>query len=200
MIFRMVSALCAVLAVSCCPAASSALTIDFESLMVADSSSHSVSSPYFEDGFQVASTNGVLAFASWGTASPHFAGSTGLANNDAAMTTLSKVDNSAFDVASIDLSDFFNVVASNSRIIIHFQAVHQNASTITHTLDVPRFFGFQTFPLPGFTNITSLSWDQSAHSSVPHQFDNIVIIPEPVTATLFLLGRTFLAENGKINV
>ena len=163
-------------------------TIDFESL------SHSggvefVSSPYLEDGFAVTSNvGGPTAFGTWGTSSTHFAGSTGLYNNIGLITTLSRTDSASFSVESIDLSNLFNSVSVNPRLIVTFVGTHSDSSTVTHLVDVPRFFGFQTFALPGFEDIVSMSWDQSAFESVPHQFDNIGIVPEPASVLMLALG------------
>ena len=57
----------------------------------------------------------------------------------------------------------------------------------THVVDVPRHFGFETYELPGFSDIVSVKWDQSAFGSVPHQFDNIVV-PEPSSLFLVTIG------------
>ncbi len=164
-------------------------TIDFESLSYSGSSFEYVAAPYFEDGFTVASdVNGPTAFATWGLFSTHFAGSTGLLNNLGRLTTLSRTDNASFSVDSVELSNLFNRVTGNSRLIVTFVGTRSDSSTVTHIVDVPRFFGFQSFALPGFENIVSMTWDQAAFESVPHQFDNITIVPEPSSALLLAIG------------
>ena len=54
---------------------------------------------------------------------------------------------------------------------------------------------FQTFDFTGFTDLTSVSWDQPVFSAGLHQFTNITlsIVPEPSSLILGGIGILGLA-------
>lgn len=167
-----------------------ATIIDFESLAHPGSDATSVDSPYIEDGFILSSTRDFgqpvqVPFLSWGSASPNFAGSTGLHGNldqGSTLFTLSRLDGSSFDVASIDLSSiFFNPPQTTLLLATTFFGERSDSTFVEVTVSARPFFGFRTFALPGLTDIVSLQWRPFVLSGItvePHQFDNIVIVPE----------------------
>jgi hypothetical protein len=178
-----------------------AVTIDFESLSHAGNDLVTVPDTYLQDGFSVSThRNPQLPFYVWGTASPNFAGSTGvfsaLGNPNVSHTlNLLLGPGGPFSVTSIDISPAYNVETTN-RVRIHFDGILQNFGSITQTIDVPWFFGFQTFSLTGFNNLRSLRFLQPMPyaSYVQFQFDNIVAFatPEPGIIALGSLGFLLL--------
>jgi hypothetical protein len=73
----------------------------------------------------------------------------------------------------------FNTNQGNTRLVVTFKGSHVDGSSDTQVIDVPMHFGFQTYPLIGFSDIVSLTWDQAVFGSVPHQFDNINLNATP---------------------
>jgi hypothetical protein len=172
-----------------------ATTIDFESLSHAGNGATSVASPYVEDGFSLTSTwvvNAHPPISVWGTASSNYAGSTGLFSDvGGTYFTLSRSDGLSFDVASIDLSSVYGSPITTYRLETQFIGKRDDSSLVEHEISVRPFFGFRTYALPGFTNIVSLRWNQAGLEPIviePHQFDNIVITPEPCSALSLFLG------------
>ena len=153
--------------------------LDFESLAHDHPDGKIYVTSHSEDGFTVESTNAGHGFGIWSTSSTHFAGSTGMFNNDAAWTIVSRDDGGKFDLLSLGLSHMFNTTAGNSRMIITFEGTKSDSSSVTEKIDVPRHFGFQTYAFTGLTDLVSVRWDQSAFASVPHQFDAITLAPFP---------------------
>jgi hypothetical protein len=172
-----------------------ATTIDFESLLHPDDGATNVVSPYVEDGFVLTSTWGGFShppFSVWGTASPNFAGSTGLFGDvGGTVFTLSRLDGSSFDVASIDLSSVYRIPVTDLRLETGFFGFRDDSSFIERNISIRPFFGFRTFALPGFTDIVFLTWSEPGLTTIvleQHQFDNIVIAPEPGPALLLFVG------------
>ena len=64
-----------------------------------------------------------------------------------------------------------------------FQGTRSDSSSVTRAIDVPRHFGFRTYPFAEMNDLVSVRWDQSAFGSVPHQFDDIVILTGPSNAS-----------------
>jgi hypothetical protein len=178
-----------------------AATIDFESLSHAGSEATTIPNLYYENGYRVSNhVNPQQPMSVWGTESPHFAGSTGVFSalgnfGVSASKNLLLGPGGPFSVTSIDLSPAYNI-ETTKRLRIEFLGVFQNFGSITQYVDVPWFFGFQTFSLTGFNNLRSLDWWQPypLDPYVQFQFDNIVVnIPEPGGIALYSLGFLMLA-------
>lgn len=168
------------------------VTLDFESLAHDDDLVSDVGHLYQEDGF-VLENAGFFPFATYGAqavdwdSSPVFTGSTALFNdNDDALTTLSLLSGGVFDLVSIDLAELF--VATGVAYRVAFTGITAALGTVTQEFTLDGIFGAETFTFdPGFTNLTSVSWTNTADY---HQFDNIQVssVPEPQTLSLMLLG------------
>jgi hypothetical protein len=159
--------------------ASSQVVIDFESL-ASPGVDNTVVTTYLEDGFTLVNATTPTssgAFASPQSGNWRFVGSTTLFNNHfAGVTVLTKDDGSVFDVASIDLAEMMGLVLGSllpvESTTIPFTGTRADASTVSVTFTTDGVFGLETFTFSGFTNLTSLSWDQVYPW---HQFDNITL-------------------------
>ena len=60
-----------------------------------------------------------------------------------------------------------------------------DASIVTQTFNLDGNFGLETFAFTGFTDLVSVTWDQVVDY---HQFDNVVLTPEPSTLALLAAG------------
>lgn len=158
-----------------------------------------VFNPYVSQGFILTSTSGGFVFNSPDTGNgspqtpgnnPFYAGSNGLAAFAPATITLSQVNGDPFTLLSIDLARNF---AFDPPPTVTFTGTLAGGGTISETFTVstssPPLL-FQTFQFTGFTNVTSVSWDQG--SSGVHQFANIhiagAVVPEPAAMGLLALG------------
>jgi hypothetical protein len=165
--------------------ASSQVVIDFE-ILASPGVDNTLVTTYLEDGFTlvnatVPTTFG--AFASPQSGNWRFVGSTTLFNNHlAGVTVLTKDDGSSFDVMSIDLAEMMGLVLGSlipvESTTIPFTGTRADASTVSVTFTTDGVFGLETFTFSGFTNLTSLSWDQVYPW---HQFDNITLGPADPT-------------------
>lgn len=173
----------------------SIVTIDFESRQHSGTGANTIAT-YEEDGFKISGEVGTSnAFGTWGTSSDHFAGSTGMFGNVALHITLARADGGVFDLNTVDISHLFDTNVGNDRFVITFVGQRADSTTATQVINEPRFFGFQTRSLSGFNDLVSVTWDQSAFGSVPHQFDNISLaipsppppVPEPTTLSIWSL-------------
>ena len=162
-----------------------------------------VTSPYLSQGFLLTSTSGGFVFNSPDTGNgspqtvgnnPFYAGTNGLAAFAPATITLFQTTGDPFSLMSIDLArDFaFNAPPSTT-----FTGTLARGGTVTATVSVSTSsppLVFQTFNLTGFTNLTSVSWDQDANAAQStHQFSNIHLqvgasVPEPSALLLLAMG------------
>lgn len=168
----------------------SAATIDFESLQHVDSDFALHGSTYSEDGFTIVSNDS--QFGSRGTQQLLFTGSTALFNNrNGSITTLTQDNGGPFSVLSIDLAEL-NAVAG---VPVAFTGVLAGGGTVNQTFNLDNVFSSaQTFSFnASFGNLTSLSWIQAPNF---HSFDNIVVNPVPLPATLWLFGSALIAFVG----
>ena len=166
-----------------------AVVLDFESLEHVDALATPHGFEYAEDGF-VLETFDFFGFASFGTESPFFSGSTALFNDTpGGLTILSHAAGLPFSLSAIDLTELDTDMGA-SVTFVGFTALGM-AVFETFTLDgnafQPETFSFS----PGFSNLTAVSWTQGAPF---HQFDNIVVeaVPEPASLALVGLGLVAL--------
>jgi hypothetical protein len=162
-----------------------------------------VFNPYASQGFQLTSTSGGFVFNSPDTGNGSFqpvgnnafyAGANGLAAFAPATITLRQINGDPFSLLSIDLARNF---AFDPPPSVTFAGTLADGSTVSENFAVSSFSPpliFQTFVSSGFTNVTSVSWDQNASAtSGVHQFGNIHLfigatVPEPSALTLLALA------------
>jgi hypothetical protein len=160
-----------------------------------------VNSPYQSQGFTLTSTSGGFVFNSPDTGNgtpqpvgnnPFYAGANALAAFAPATITLTPTTGDPFSLLSIDLARNFEFDPAPT---VTFTGTLAGGGTVSETFMVttpppPSPPSFQTFDFTGFTDVTSVSWDQS--SAALHQFTNITIstgaVPEPAALTLLALG------------
>jgi hypothetical protein len=162
----------------------------------------SLFNPYMSQGFSLTSTSGGFVFDSPDTGNgssqtvgnnPFYAGANGLAAFAPATITLTQDNGNPFSLASIDLARNFDFDPAPT---VTFTGTLSGGGTVTETFTVTEPAGFPqtftTFDFTGFTNLTSVSWDQPDPAAGLHQFTNIVIptaaVPEPSALTLLALG------------
>ena len=162
---------------------------------------------YSEAGYDFTSDAPLHNFATWGTASGNYFGSTALWNGDGTgvtgITRLTRTDGGAFDLLSIDIAELNLAGAGIAGVT--FDAVFSGGGTTSasFTTDGSRATGdlssFQTFAFTGFTDIVSVSWLQVTPFI---QFDNVTVrsatdIPEPPAVGLFAAAVLALAVVGR---
>ena len=145
---------------------------------------------YTEDGFTLTTPfdNNGVGFATSGTLSSNYKGSTALFNNTGLGITLTKSDAGAFTLNSIDLAGILN-----DPVDVTFTGTKSDASTINQRFTGPS--GLFIYIFVGFTDLLSVEWIQA---SPFHQFDNINLtsadvnnggnpsaVPLPAAAWLF---------------
>jgi hypothetical protein len=162
-----------------------------------------VSSPYMSQGFLLTATSGGFVFNSPDTGNGSFqpvgnnsfyAGANGLSAFAPGTITLSQVSGDPFSLLSIDLARNF---AFDPAPATTFTGTLVGGGFVTATFAVttssPPLI-FQTFNFTGFTNLTSVSWDQAGDGGQGvHQFTNIHLqtgtaVPEPPALVLLALG------------
>ena len=162
-----------------------------------------VSSPYMSQGFSLTSTSGGFVFNSPDTGNgssqpignnPYYAGANGLAAFSPATIILTQTNGDPFSLLSIDLARNFEFDPAPT---VSFTGTLAGGGTVSETFMVttpppPSPPSFQTFEFTGFTNVTSVSWDQPVFTQGLHQFTNIHLstgaVPEPAALTLLALG------------
>lgn len=170
--------------------AAQAAVLDFETLARADDSVTDVGYSYSESGFTLSNlmTDG-FAFASYGSLSAFYSGSTSLINdNDGGLTQLTQNGGGAFRLTSIDLAELYGFGSTS----VTFIGTRTDGSTVSQTFTLDGVAGAQTFTFgSSFTNLTSVQWSNDADY---HQFDNIAVaaVPEPETMAMFLSGLGLL--------
>jgi len=168
--------------------AGSAVIVNFDGLLENGPGARQVSSPYPELGFTFTALG--AGFESWRTGAPGYAGSPALQNRVPDDTTVLTADGGAvFGLLSIDLSEVF--AGSGQSVSVTFTGTKFDTSTVIDTFVLDGTHGFENFSFTGFTDLVSVSWIQTVDY---HQFDNVVLlIPEPATAALLILGLVGLA-------
>jgi hypothetical protein len=169
-----------------------------------------VFNPYQSQGFTLTSSSGGFVFNSPGTGNgspqpvgnnPFYAGANGLAAFSPATITLTRTDGQAFSLLSIDLARNF---AFDPAPTVSFTGTLAGGGTVQETFTVttpppPAPAAFQTFDFTGFTNITSVSWDQPVFTQGLNQFTDINLataVPEPSTLVLDALWGVGLMGYG----
>jgi hypothetical protein len=159
--------------------------------------------PYASQGFYLTSTSGGFVFNSpdTGNGSPQtvgnnsfYAGVNGLSAFAPGTITLSQINGDPFSLLSIDLARNF---AFEQAPATTFTATLAGGGTVTATFAVTTSsppLTFQTFDFTGFTNVSSVSWDQDVDGTEGvHQFTKIHLrtgaaVPEPPALVLLALG------------
>jgi hypothetical protein len=170
-------------------ATGSAATMTFESLAHADADTADHGLVYREAGFQVATTD-TFGFASYGTQSSFFSGSTALMNNnDSGATVLTRVGGGAFSLSAITLAEMYSFPEYTMGVNVTFDGLTSTGGHVFQTFALPSIAGqvmAQTFTFgDAFKNVTSVSWLNTADY---HQFDNVKASAVPVPGAVWLLG------------
>ncbi|MGB3511209.1 MAG: S8 family serine peptidase [Microcoleaceae cyanobacterium] len=144
--------------------------IDFESLKHEDGNIEYHGFNYQEDGFAL-DNFGSFQFGTFGTLESRFSGSTALFNNTVnGVTRLSAIDNEAFDLVSIDLTELNGSNVAD----VTFVGELEGGGTVSQTFSLDgNAFDPETFVFnEDFNEVVSVEWEQE---SPYHQFDNITI-------------------------
>lgn len=181
-----------------------AVTLNFESLAHEDGSRSPISATphtYTESGFQftIEGANQGNGFATDGTLSASYPGSTALIHNTIARdTVLKKVGGGAFTLSSIDLTTTY--IASSGTFDLTFNGTKSDTSLVTHTVTIDNTaYALVSYLFPSsFTNLFAVRWSQGNPS---HQFDNAVLdevsaVPVPAALPLFGTGLAVLGFLG----
>jgi hypothetical protein len=152
-------------------------------------------------GFTLTSSSGGFVFNSPDTGNgspqivgnnPFYAGANGLSAFSPATITLAQTDGSPFSLLSIDLARNFEFDPAPT---VTFTGLKTGGGTVMASFTVTTPSGppasFQTFDFTGFTDLSSVSWDQGDSAQGVHQFGNIHLstaaaVPEPGSLALFL--------------
>ena len=183
-----------------------AAVIDFQALEHATAGQQVVPGTgkfYAENGYEFASSAPVHNFATWGTLSANYLGSTALWNGDGTgvtgVTTLTRTGGGAFDLQSIDIGEL--TVSGPGVATVNFVGALFGGGTVSQsfTSDGVRATGsgFETVLFAGFTDVVSVSWLQVSPFI---QFDNVTVasasIPEPAAALVLALAFLGLRLTG----
>jgi hypothetical protein len=170
----------------CCVIEASAAVVSFESLASVDGND-AVGNTYVEQGFRFEDLTAGFGFATWGSASDYYTGSTALLNNDDGGTTrLTQVNGAAFTLGAIDLAVMYPGITAEGAVSVTFSGTRADSSTVSQTF-VVNDGAVQTFSFAGFTNLTSVTWN---NDPMYHQFDNLNVtaVPEPGSVAMFIAG------------
>lgn len=170
--------------------------IDFEAVSNTGFPYLSVGSSYTEDGFKL-TTGGGLVNALFAPSTDNallFAGSTAAFGGLGTTVKLARVDGTAFNFNSIELSklSFANVGGNTVKFTGNFIGGGSTSATVT----LGTGFGLSTFnSFAGFTNLKSVTWTESYNLGKDYQFDNINVsaVPEPETYAMLGAGLGLLA-------
>ncbi|MEZ6096060.1 MAG: hypothetical protein R3C03_17860 [Pirellulaceae bacterium] len=172
------------------------VSLDFEVLFHTDSNAKHIhdipgqNDPfvYTEDGYTLTRGAGAGNFMSVSVNCIEFLGSTSLLNDGLnTTTTLTRNNNSLFDIDSITLGFFAGPSGYPQNVPVTFTGFFQNGQTVQQTLSftinnsseryLPQTFTFD----PNFRNLQSIVWRQNSGNPATYQFDNITLtsVPEP---------------------
>jgi hypothetical protein len=164
-----------------------------------------VFNPYQSQGYTLTSSSGGFVFNSPDTgngspqvpgSNPYYAGANALAAFSPATISLTQTNGNPFSLVSIDLARNF---AFDPAPTVTFTGSLVGGGTVQDSFTVttpapPATPAFQTFSFAGlgFTNLTSVSWDQPVFTEGLNQFTNINLatVPEPSAFFLMAIGAT----------
>ncbi len=86
--------------------------------------------------------------------------------------TVTRDDNASFDVTSIDLAGW------SALTTVHFTGNVSGGGTVTQSVDLT-ITGFESYPLSGFTNLQSFTFDDGNRPSDSFYIDNLVVKGPP---------------------
>jgi hypothetical protein len=167
-----------------------------------------VFNPFQSQGFTLTSTSGGFVFDSPDTGNgtpqpvgnnPFFAGANGLAAFAPATITLVQTSGDPFSLLSIDLARNF---AFDPAPTVTFTGTLAGGGTVTETFMVTEPPGFPQsftpFNFTGFTNLTSVSWNQPDPAAGLNQFTDITLstVPEPASIVTGGIGAMLVAVAG----
>jgi hypothetical protein len=127
---------------------------------------------------------------------PFYAGANGLAAFSPATITPMQTNGGPFSLLAIDLARNFEFDPAPT---VDFTGTLLGAGTVHESFTVTTPAGppsmFQQFSFVGFSNLTSVRWDQPAAAAGLNQFSNIILatIPEPTSVVLGGIGAIGLA-------
>jgi hypothetical protein len=147
------------------------VVIDFESLATSLTIAP-VGTSYSEKGYTLTSTQDAV-FSTWGSSSPHYAGSAGLfLNNLLDLDVILTRDNGTlFSAQSIDLAPML----AGRPGVVTFVGTRSDGTNVTQTHTTGAEAVFTPYALEGFTSLVELRWTQMFTGWQLHQFDDIVL-------------------------
>jgi len=157
-----------------------------------------INNAYQSQGFTLTSSSGGFVFNSVDTgngsaqtagSNDYYAGANGLAAYSPATITLTATSGDPFSLLSIDLARNFAYDPAPS---VTFTGTLSGGGTVSETFTVMTPLGFPqvftAFDFSGFTNLTSVSWDQPVFTEGLNQFTDITISPTPEPSSLLIGG------------
>lgn len=189
-------------------AAAATVVVDFDDAPIVSTFTstsaeiHSFATPYVEDDFVLRTaqshrgTEQLFGLGSFGDDDGRFVEPGVMTFNiHPTRATLARVDGGAFDLVSIDLSKYSPNWAAPTLLFTGHLA---SGGTVEQSVTLNASFGLHTFALSGFAGLASVEWENTAGTSVFHQFDDIVLeagggaapgaAPEPGAVALAFCG------------
>ncbi|OUR86862.1 hypothetical protein A9Q81_27410 [Gammaproteobacteria bacterium 42_54_T18] len=163
-----------------------ATVLTFDDLETAGGGATTGLSSYTDLGYQLTTSN---TFAYWNQGHSNYNTSAGLFNNAPnGMTRLSAVDNSLFDLNSIDLDTVYSDNGPSPIAFLGYDSNDQLIATENISLNSDGWVTLLFSSL--FSDLAYVEW---AQTSSYHHFDNVTInesvsVPEPSSLALFGLG------------
>ena len=165
-------------------AAAGTVVIRFNALEASGTTATSLGSTYQEQGFTFSVPSGPgSALRAFQSGSTNYAGSAALSSVYLPTVTLVRDHGALFDLVEINIAETSPDALPATRTIL-FSGTKQDNSIVNTNVTLDSVWGFQAFPLPGFTGLTKLEW--VGEDNGLYQVDNITlnIVPEPSTGIL----------------